>query len=172
MRTRTRWLSGWAAMPMLALAADTMDAKPGLWEMAMTMQMQGSMIPQSVLDQMPKERRDRVMAQMGALAAAGPKTTTTKSCVTAEDIRKGAFSQMDDEDRRNCKLTITAQSKTLQEGTQVCTGDTPRTSHIRMEMVSREQMKGTMETSSPNGKMTVQMNGKWIAATCTGKDAD
>jgi hypothetical protein len=168
MSTRSRWVYFIAAAPMLALAADSMDVRPGLWQMSMTVQSQGSMIPQSALDQMPKERRDQVMAQMAARA--GPHTTTSKSCVTAEEIRKGAFSDIGADDHGNCKLTITSGTKTLQEGTQVCTGDSPRTSHIRMEMLGREQLKGTMETATPNGKVTVQMAGKWMAATCTKDD--
>src|ERR1700688_3067162 len=71
--------------PMATWAADqAFDIKPGLWEIANTVQMSG-LPPIPNLDQMSPEQRARIEGAMKGMAGS-PRTTTVKSCVTREGI--------------------------------------------------------------------------------------
>ncbi len=156
------------ALPPLALAADSLDVKLGLWEVTYATEMQGSMIPKSVLDKMPPAQRAKMEADMQKRAAGGPEAHVHKSCVTAKDIKEGAFRASEDKGDHSCKTTISAQSSTLQEATVTCGGKEPRTSHIKVQSQGRERMTGSIENTMERGKITVKLSGKWIGESCTG----
>jgi hypothetical protein len=137
---------------------------------AFSTDMHGSMVPASVLDKMPPAQRAKMQADLQKRAAMQPKVRIHKSCVTAEDIKKGAFRASDDREDRNCKTTITSQTRTLQEATVVCTGEDARTSHMRVEMQGRDHVKGSIENVMERGKVTVQFTGKWMSESCAGHE--
>lgn len=167
MRTRIGWGFALLGVPLLALAADSLDVKLGLWETSIVTDAQGITVPKGVLDKLPPDRRAKVMAEMKKNE--GRRTITTKSCVTAEDIRKGAFRAEEDKES-SCKTTITAQTRSVQEATVVCTGEEPRTSHIKIQATDREHMTGTIDNTTEHGKFHMQMSGKWVGASCAGAD--
>jgi hypothetical protein len=167
MRTRIGLGAALLAVPLLGLAADSLDVKLGLWEVSIVTDAQGISMPKGVLDKLPPDRRAKFMAEMKKNE--GRRTTVDKSCVTAEDIRQGAFRAEEDKDPA-CKTKITAQTRTLQEATVVCTGEEPRTSHIKIQATDREHITGTVDNTTEHGKLHVQMSGKWIGASCAGVD--
>ncbi len=159
------------ALPLAALAGDSLDVKLGLWEVAFSTDVRGSLIPPSVLDKMPPAQRAKLQADLQKRAAMQPMTRIHKSCVSAEDIKKGAFRASDDKEDRHCKTTITAQTYTLQEATVACTGAESRTSHMRVEMQGRDHVKGSIENVvEGGGKVMVQFTGKWLSESCAGHD--
>ena len=80
-----------------AFASDTLDVKTGLWEITYTTATHGTLIPQSTLDKLTPEQRAKLQASMKAQQAAGPKAHTDQTCVTEEDLKKGAFRDEDDD---------------------------------------------------------------------------
>jgi hypothetical protein len=159
------------ALPLMALAGDSLDVKLGLWEISYSTDIQGSLIPPSVLEKMPPAQRAKMQAEMQKRAATQPKNHVHKSCVTAEDIKKGAFRASDDKENPQCKTTVTAQSQTLQEATVACTGEESRTSHMRVEMQGRDHVEGRVENVvEGGGKVMVRFSGRWVSESCAGSD--
>lgn len=171
MRMPGFWGSMLLLAPVVALGGDSMDVKLGLWEISTSTDVQGMTIPPKVLDKMSPEQRARLTATMQKHAGAS-KPHLAHSCVTAEDLKHGAFRAAEDKDERNCKTRITAQTRTLQEATVVCTGEESRTTRMKIEVIDRDHIKGTIENTTENGKTTVQLTGKWVRATCNEADEE
>jgi hypothetical protein len=151
-----------------AYAADGLQLKTGVWDVTYIVKMEGSMIPKSALEKMPPERRAAVEAAMKKRAAAPAKPRATKSCVTAEDLRKGAF---DADPDSNCKKTLVSQTSTHQELKFVCTEDgETRTGRMTIDAPSSDRMQGNVEIVTSNGKVSTQLTGVWAGPTCTGKE--
>jgi hypothetical protein len=149
-----------------AIAGTALNVKTGLWEVTYTIKTEGSMIPKSVLDQMPPDRRAKMEAAMKQRAAAGPRTHSSKSCVTAKDLQTGAFEPNPD---GGCKQTLVSQTSTHEEVKFVCTEDgETRTGHMTVDATSSDRMRGNVEIVTANGKVSTQLDGKWIGASCAG----
>ena len=79
-------------MPLACLAADEfkpLGVKPGLWETSITTQAKG--IPPAPADVMAKltpQQRSQMEAATKARGGVGQQTRVTKSCVTADDLKK------------------------------------------------------------------------------------
>ena len=149
-----------------------LDVKPGLWEISTTTDMQGNMIPQAQLDRMPPEQRARVAAMMAKRAAAGPKSFVHKSCVTVEELQRGAFRADDDKSDASCKYVVLKQTPTAQEGKMTCTGDDAHSADMSVAAADREHVKGVIRVESGHGKNTVQFSGRWLGASCAGAKDD
>jgi hypothetical protein len=166
---------GTAAALRLAYAgppAVGLDVKPGLWEITTTTALQGSMIPPAQLERMSPEQRARIAAMMAKRAAAGPKSFVRKSCVTAQELQRGAFRAGDDQDDANCKHAVVRQTATAQEMTMVCTGDSAHSANMRIEAVDRDHIKGVISVRSEGGKSAMQLAGRWLGASCAGAEDD
>jgi hypothetical protein len=50
---------------------------------------------------------------------------------------------------------------------EVCTGPEPSKSHFKVDATSNERYTGSIDTTRGDGKVHVDMTGRWIAATCT-----
>jgi hypothetical protein len=152
-------LAGSAILGAAALLhAETIDVKTGQWESTMTMEMSG--MPPIDTSKMSPETRAKV--EQAIKARQGAHTSTSKSCVTQESLNKGLdFGQSD-----SCKKTLITSSRTVHEVKVECTGKTNSTSTLRIEAVSRENVKGTIKSTSSDGAHPMTMNGtftaKWI----------
>ena len=161
-------LMGWALLLLAAgpaCAAEGLDVNPGLWEVTSTTATSGMMMPQSVLDSMPPEQREKMKAAMQKRAAAGPRTRTVKSCVTAKELKEGAAWG---DNEASCKRTVIVQSKNRQEMSIQCSGETSRNGHLKIEAPDRNHMTGAMEMTTGAGKVTMQLAGKWMSSSCAG----
>lgn len=159
-----------AAIP-LCLAADGLNLATGLWELTYTTGASGMVMPQSAMDKMTPEQKERMAAAMKKREAAGPRTHTVKSCITAKDLKDGGFTAQADEDNANCKNKIVTQTPTKQELSVACTGENSRTGRIQVEAVDNKHMKGVIDmVTGGGGKMNMQLTGKWLATSCAGAD--
>src|SRR5579864_9222764 len=104
--------------PLLGRAQDIkpLDIKVGLWETTATTEMAGMpamqmpQIPPDKLAQLPPEQQARIQAMMKGKAGA-PRTSTTKSCITREQLEKGLSFQQD----KACTYKVASSSSSKQE---------------------------------------------------------
>lgn len=156
----------------VALSAEGLDVKTGLWEMTYTSDIQGSFLPQATLDQMTPAQKAQLAAAAKKQAAQGPQTWKEKTCVTAKDLQAGAFRASDDQDDPDCKFTMKSQTRTLQEGSTACSGAEARHTAMKIEALGRDRIKGSITADSTSGKMNMQLSGKWLSDSCAGADDD
>jgi hypothetical protein len=166
------WLSGILLAGSLAWAAQGLNVRTGLWQMTYTMQNAGGpTMPKDVMDQLTPEQHARLAAAQQARAGMGPKTRTTKTCVTDKDLQRGAFRSDKSDDGEDCKYTMTAQTATLQEGTTSCGGGKVK-GQVRIEALGPEKVQGRMNMTGPGFSSSMQMSGTWLGASCAGAKKD
>ena len=171
MRTRG-WLAVLGAAWTCAAAsacADSLDLKLGLWETTFTTQVSGMLVPEAELQKMPPAQRERMEAMMKKQQAGGPKTRTTKTCLTKEKLGR-AFEKAEADEEKNCKRTVLVATPSKQEVTIVCTGERPQTKEWRMEATSRDSAKGNVKVVSGNGSVTMAFTARWVASGCDAGD--
>jgi hypothetical protein len=154
--------------------AETLDIKTGLWETTTTMTMTGmpmnpSMSKEPDYSKMPPEQRER-MKQMMKTMRGEPKTTTTRTCITQEQLEKDRFS----EHEGNCTRTIVEKTKKVVHMTLTCQSAQGGTGkgEFRYEAPTRETLKGGFEMTTMPAKggapihMKSETTGHWISADC------
>ena len=158
--------------PLASRAADefkAMDVKPGLWETAMSTQMSGlPPIPPEALARLTPEQRKQMESVLSQRAGRGT-TSTSKSCVTKEDMNKPLG--LSDTVKQSCKSTIVRSSSTEQEIRLDCNqGGMQGTATMHIEAVDSENIKGTMQMNANGGnnKMSMQSSftSKWVSSDC------
>ncbi len=160
---RTRLFFAALVTSATAFASDTLDVKTGLWEITYITATHGTLLPQSALDKLTPEQRAKIEASMKAQQVAGPKPHTDQTCVTAEDLKKGAFRDEDDE---KCKYTSLTRTKTVQEEAVQCAGAEGRRGTFKVEAPDPEHIVAQFSQQQSTGGVVVQMTGKWLAASC------
>jgi hypothetical protein len=149
--------------------ADSLDLKLGLWETTFTTNVSGMLVSDAQLQQMPPAQRERMEAMMKKQQADGPKTRTTKTCLTKEKLGR-PFEKAEADEEKNCKRTILVATPSKQEVTIACTGERPQKKEWRMEATSRESAKGNMKVVSGSGSVTMSFTARWIASGCGAGD--
>ena len=163
-------------LPLGLLAADLrmFDAKPGLWEVTTTTQTtsKGPMpnMPKFTEEQLakipPAQRANlETMMKGGAMPA---RSSTAKSCITPEQVKKG-FS-FDKDMPPNCKQTVVSSSSTKQQTHMECSSEKMNSSgDLTLERIDSSHIKGTM-LSNVTGRTAMTMNmsfdAKWISSNC------
>ena len=145
--------------------ADPLDLKLGLWETTFTSSISGTLMPDAQLQQMPPAQRERMEAMMKKQQADGPRTHTSRTCLTQEKLGR-PFEKGDAGEEKNCKRTTLVATRSKQEMTIVCTGERAQKSEWRMEATSRESAKGNVKVVSGNGSVTMNFTAKWVASEC------
>src|SRR5262249_17949783 len=137
------------------LGAETMNVKPGKWQTTMTMESSGRPpIPQETLDKMTPQQRQMMEERMKAAMA--PRTTTTTSCITKEEIEKGLALGNDD---KSCTRTVISSSSSKQEVKIECNREgTKVVGTMRVESLGSETAKGTMQMQMISAGRTMNMN--------------
>jgi Protein of unknown function (DUF3617) len=146
-----------------------LNVKTGLWQTTVVMQMSGQLpMSDAELAKMPPERRQQMEAAMKAAMANAAQPHVVKSCVTAEQLRKGLSFKT--EDQPSCKRTIVSSSSSTWAMHEECSGDSPRTSTIRFHANSPEEIDGEMHMTMTRGDRTMTSNGtvhgKWLSSDC------
>ncbi len=162
------------ALFLTSATAQTLNVKPGLWQVTSTREGAGappSMPPeklaqmQQAMEKMPPEGRARMEAMM---KGAGGGSTTSQSCVLAEDLKKplalGASSE-------NCTRTVLSSSPTGQEIRVECDSKGRKsTSMMKMSTAGPEAWNATLDVNmtGPQGPMIMKtkMAGKWLSSDC------
>lgn len=170
MNTRRFLFLALMTVSTVALSAEGLDVKTGLWEMTYTSDVQSSLPPQAMLETMTPAQKAQMAAAAKKQAAQGPKAWSEKTCVTANDLKTGAFRASDDQDDPDCKLTVKTQTRTLQETSTVCSGEEARNAAMKIEALGRDRIKGAMTANSRSGKLTMQLAGRWLSDSCAGAD--
>ena len=122
MNTRLRTpmvLLGCCCVTPLAVAADKLDVKPGLWEITSTHQITG-------IPPMPKEWQEKVTPEQRAAmetafkkeADKGPQTDTDRECITKEKAEQ----PFDVGDTKDCTQKVVRTTRTTQEVHLSCNG--------------------------------------------------
>ena len=143
--------------------AETLDIKTGAWEITTTTAMSGMPIPKEALANMEPAQRARIEASMRAQAGQG-KPHISRSCVTRQDLDRGELMHSD---KPNCKRKVITQNARHLEMEEICTGPEPSKSHFKFDATSSERYTGSIDMTRGEGKVHVDMSGRWIGATCT-----
>ena len=144
-----------------------LNVKPGLWETTVTHKMAGEMpIPPGMLDKLSAEQRARLEQRMKSNS--GGSTSTSKSCVTKEDLEKSPnFGQ----GRGECTYTIQTSTSTEAKGKYTCaTEGMNATGALDIVVVNQESVRGTSHGTVSGGGHDLQTDSsftsKWVSATC------
>jgi hypothetical protein len=149
--------------------AEALKIEPGLWSVTYTYSVEGKPPPE-LLASLPPEKRAAV-EQSWAAKAGKPQTTTSDTCVTAEDLESGNGFADNGEDE-DCQRTMTSQTAMHWSGVEHCTGE-DRVSDRDIEVVADnpKSVTGTMHgKEGDSSQMHLTFTGTWIAAECGDKD--
>jgi len=156
----------------LTWAADDLkplDVKLGLWETTSTSQTSGMPpvnIPPDALARMTPDQRAKVEAMMKGQGS--PRTTTAKSCMTAEKMKRSEMFY----EQKQCTKTVVTSTGSKLELRMHCTmeGGTKADGTVRVERISSESTKGSVQMVSTSGDHTMNMNStftsKWLGPDC------
>jgi len=138
---------------VVTILAQGFDLRTGAWSMTMTME--GAM----PMDGLPPAARAAMEAEMKK-----PQVFTT--CVTAEDLKNLNLGKNEDSDDEECSVVSLKASGKVADITRKCEGDEPSTETSHFEAPTPQTMRGTVAKKTAKGTMTVNLSGKWVAATC------
>jgi hypothetical protein len=150
-------------------AAEALKIEPGLWSVTYTYALEGKP-PAELLANLPPEKR-AAMEKSWADRAGQPQTTTSDTCVTAEDLASGNGFADNGEDE-DCQRTMSSQTATHWSGVEQCTDDEGTTDRdVEITAANPKSISGTMHgKKADSAKMNMTFTGKWIAPECG--DAD
>jgi len=156
-------------------ATEPLNVKTGLWQVTEITAASG--LPpltadmQARLDKMPPEQRAKMEAAMKGRFGGAPRTLNYRTCVTKEDLNKGAFSGPDEK----CSWTIVNSSSTdLEVRGSACEAGKREGMKtditMKIHAVDAENVKGAVQGSVTGNGNTVNIDntytGKWVSATC------
>lgn len=159
--------SVWAADDLKPL-----DVKLGLWETTSGVQTSGMPpvnIPPDALARMTPDQRAKVEAMMKSQGSGGSRTTSTKTCMTPEKMKR---SEMFYEEQKQCTKTVVSSSSNKLEMRMHCTMESGHKADgtVRVERISSESTKGSVQMVSTSGDHTMNMNStftsKWLGPNC------
>jgi Protein of unknown function (DUF3617) len=161
------------ALAAASASAEKMDVKLGLWESTLTTAVSGAPpIDVSRLSQLSAEQRARLEAVFQKRAAQGPQTLTHtyQTCLTKKKLAEDPFSEPAPKGEK-CATKIVSQTRTVWQGSRVCTGDEGRQEYSgKITAVSREQVRGTILVKMSDGgnSMTnhAKYSSKWLGSDC------
>jgi hypothetical protein len=164
-------LIGCCCVAPLAVAADKLDVKPGLWEITSTHQITG-------IPPMPKEWADKVTPEQRAAmetafkkeAEKGPQTDTETECITKQQAEQ----PFDVGDTKDCTQKVVRTTRTTQEVHLTCTGEVQGTGVLRVTTPTPETMTGSLDLQLGDDKDAMkvksQLKGRWLGPDCGDED--
>jgi len=157
-----------AALPVLA--ADSLPVKPGLWETTVEIDMAGLTLPDSVTASMTPEQRAKMEAVMKQMASQGPRTTTTKNCVTAEELKNGEFNAARAAQDQNCKYQVVSSTPKRREMTMTCGGQMNASGHMVLNIADDANVQGDMQMKMQQSNMNMKFRSHWLGASCPAEE--
>ena len=158
--------SVWAADDLKSL-----DVKLGLWETTSSVQTSGMPpvnIPPDTLARMTPEQRAKVEAMMKSQGSGSPRTTTSKTCMTPEKMKRSEMFY----EQKQCTKTVVTSTGSKLEMRMHCTmeGGAKADGTVRVERINSESTKGSVQMVSTSGDHTMNMNStftsKWLGPDC------
>lgn len=156
------------ALPLTGRAG-TLNIKTGAWEVTVSTATTGMMMPKDALERMPPAQRAKIEAMMSARDGK-VNTRTNRSCVTPQDLARGELMAKEAQ-RKNCTRKVISQTARHFEFEEVCTAPEPSKTHASFDATSTESYTASVDLARSDGKVHVDMRGRWIGATCE-KGAD
>jgi hypothetical protein len=161
-------------IPTLALnaRAESLNVKPGAWEMTVTTVASGMKLsPEMAANMTPAQRAQ--MEQMMKAREGKPRTMTVPSCLTKEDVSQDRIiKEMEDEDddaEVNCKIKVISKSSSKLVIDQICPGPPASTGRLTIEAKTPESLVATSDRNlKGSGKAHLDIKGKWLRASCEG----
>ena len=154
------------AVPLHALA-ESLNAKPGAWEMTTTSVTTGMPVPAEALAKMPPDQRAKMEQAMNARSGK-PTTDVSTSCVTKQELDEDRM--MKSEDDRGCTRKVISKTATRFEFEQTCAAPRASTSKMSIEARTPESLVATMDIvqGGSSGRVRVDIKGRWLGASCAG----
>ena len=153
------------------LAADALDVKPGLWETTTVTTSAGMpALPKEMLDQLPPAQKAQMESAMKQMGIGAPSTRSDKSCVTAEDLKKGIFSAAQENQPPGCKFEGVTSTSKRQEMTMNCSGEMQATGKLVVDAIDSGNVRGQMDMKSAMVTMNMKFTSRWLSTACG--DAD
>lgn len=152
--------------------AESINVKPGVWEMTVTTVASGMKLSPELSAKMTPAQRAQ-MEQMMKAREGKPHTMTTRSCITKEDLNQDRIiKQMEDEDEDpavQCKVKVLSKSSSKLVLDQLCPGPPPSTTHFTVEAKTPESIMAIGDRGETgSGKSHIDIKGKWITSSCDG----
>jgi hypothetical protein len=152
--------------------AESLNVKPGVWEMTVTTVASGMKLSPEMAANMPPAQRVQ-MEQMMKAREGKPHTMTVPSCVTKEDVSQDRIiKEMEDEDEDaevNCKVKVISKSSSKLVIDQICPGPPASTAHLTIEAKTPESLVAAGDRNlKGSGKAHLDIKGKWLRASCEG----
>ena len=152
--------------------AESLNVKPGTWEMTVTSVTSGMKISPEMSAKMTPAQRAQ-MEQMMKAREGKPHTMTAQSCLTKEDVNHDRIiKEMEDEDEDptvQCKVKVLSRSSAKLVLDQICPGPPPATTHFTIEAKTSESILATGDRNEQgSGKTRLEIKGKWLGASCEG----
>jgi hypothetical protein len=150
-----------------------LNVKTGLWEKTATYKTGGHMpVPAGMLEKLTPDQRARFEARMNARSSGNTRTTTERSCLTAQQLNDPT-----DLADKGCTVTVTESTSSKATGSISCRiQGMEMTGTAEFDAIDQEHVQGTEHvTSTGNGNtMTtdVTFTSKWIGSSCAGAGAD
>jgi hypothetical protein len=145
----------------------TLNARPGLWEMAMSTQYSGTpAIPPDAAARLTPEQRAKVAASMAAAMAKTGAPHIFKSCVTEKTLQSG-FDTGVQNTGGPCTRTIVSSSASAMDGREECTGGrVSMTGRFHFDAPNPSTINGTVNMNLGATTVTLKLSGKWVGADC------
>ena len=132
-----------SATVLLAATVEPLNVKPGLWEVTMSMTINGMGMP--------------------------PRTNVYRSCLKKEDLNKYPFADPE----KRCTYTVVSSTGSTMEARGTCAPGSEGAKidfKLRLDALDSENVKGTgqITMSAPGGSMNgnYAATAKWLGATC------
>jgi len=162
-----------AATGRAADKVESLDIRPGMWEIALTVESRGlPPIPPEVRGKLTAEQRAQMDAKAREKAAEGPRTTIKKSCLSEKE-RARPFLPMFGGERQGCKQTVVNSSATRQEIRVECGKDSAQGGgKVLIEVLDSKNLVVSSEWSATDGERSLKVNStaklKWLSPLCEG----
>lgn len=144
--------------------ADTLNIKTGAWEVTTSTATAGMMMPKDELSKMPAAQRAKIEEMMRARAGK-VSTHTLSACVTPQDLGRGELTAKEKQ-KENCTRKVISQTARHFEFEEVCGAPEPSKTHAIINATSPESYTASMDIEQDDGKVHVDMRGRWIGPTC------
>lgn len=161
-------------IPMLAAdaQAESLNVKPGAWELTVTTVASGMKLSPEMAAKMTPQQRAQ-MEQMMKAREGKPHTTTLQSCLTKDDVSQDRIiKEMEDEDDDNevqCKVKVISKSSSKLVIDKLCPGPSPSMTHFTIEAKTPDSIVAIGDREQQgSGKSRMDIKGRWIGASCEG----
>ena len=150
--------------------AESLNVKPGAWELTVTTVTSGMKLsPEMSANMTPAQQAQ--MERMMKAREGKPHTMTAPSCITKEDISYDRIiKEMEDEDEDaavKCKIKVISKSSSKLVLDQLCPGPPASTTHFTIDAKTPESFTAVGEREQhKSGKAHMEIKGKWVGAGC------